>query len=353
MATSRWCGSARVISATSARRSRESRPRGRELVVAERLVLEAVPPAPQHLGEPLAPDRIHLRRHPARGRLDRRVGEDGLERGRDRVPRRAAQLDQEPAVDLTRVPVEAVVLGVGGLEGDERLVVEPGQVEREPVELHERLVVVARDGLPEGRVALLERGPAPLVPVPVAVAHEDVHEPSPEKRARVHPVVRTGVDPTKESGRRDHLARPTGGIVRVRGGPLLDQTEHALEIGPVLAEGGIVGHEGEGLRIGEHAGRFQETIGDERRRGERRAYAVLQRLGVGGAAELGDERRRRILVHVAELVLAPIRPGESERLGLAPRVGRHRGQSAGELSIFRTGTRIGVVRDPGSAGRRM
>ena len=73
------------------------------------------------------------------------------------------------------------------------------------VEHCERLVMITGDRLPQGGMTVPEGGPPKLVPVAVAIAHEDVHESSAEKRAGVHPITRAGIDPSKEFLRRDHL----------------------------------------------------------------------------------------------------------------------------------------------------
>ena len=85
---------------------------GEKGVVAQRLADEPVPPGPQHRAS----------RSPPTGYISagiRRTAEsiaasvsERLQRGRDRVPGGAVQPDQEPPVDLPRVPVEPDVAGV-------------------------------------------------------------------------------------------------------------------------------------------------------------------------------------------------------------------------------------------------
>src|SRR5207237_8441183 len=68
--------------------------------------------------------------------------------------------------------------------------------EEEPLETHEGLIAVLGDGLPERRRR--ELGPAPLAPVPVPVADEDVEEPRLEERAGVDAAGGRGLQPLPE-----------------------------------------------------------------------------------------------------------------------------------------------------------
>jgi hypothetical protein len=128
------------------------------------------------------------------------------------------------------------------MEGDERREVESREIEREPVELDEGLVVVARDRLPDGGVLAAEVGPAELVPVAVPVAQVHVHQASAEKRPGVHPMVGTLIDPAEEAGGRDDSLGPQS-LCRVgrRGRPLLEQPQDTFPLVPELAERRIVG----------------------------------------------------------------------------------------------------------------
>ena len=178
-----------------------------------------------------------------------------------------------------------------------------------------------------------ELGPAKLVPVAIAIAHEHVHEAGAQERTGVHPIIRTGVDPFEELCRRDYFARSAGsGDLRVSLFSLLDDTKDAFELFAELAEGGIVRHDGKRLRVDQHAGRLEQPIGHQRRRREGRADSVLERPGVRGALELGSEQRGGILVDRAELVLASIRSRQAQRCRLVARVRPLGSQPAGEAA---------------------
>lgn len=78
--------------------------------------------------------------------------------------------------------------------------------------------------------------------MPVAIAHQDVHQARREKGRSVHAVIRTAVEPLEETGGRDDPARTREGraaLVAVARS-LLDHAENAREVCPELAERRIV-----------------------------------------------------------------------------------------------------------------
>jgi len=187
-------------------------------------------------------------RQPVDRIIDHRVGEIFLERRGHGVPDGAGKLRQEASVERAAVPREPEQIVVVAAKADELRVRvhEPGERPHEPVELHERPVAVARNRLPSIRRRAADACPTPLIGMAVPVPDEHVEEPSGEKRACVHGLVRMLRNALEQLFRAHHLhhAGALGGrVFRIVSGTQLDQSEHARELLPELAEARVVRHD--------------------------------------------------------------------------------------------------------------
>ncbi|MBK8004961.1 MAG: hypothetical protein IPK12_13775 [Gemmatimonadetes bacterium] len=182
------------------------------MVEPRRHLGQGVAPAAQGRRHGLAVERHVFGRHPPHRRLDDRVRDGRLHLGHDRVPGRPLQLGQEGAVQLPAVPCEPQHVRVLGTEINELRQPDPSEAEEQAVVADHGEIAVARDGLPAVGERVAEAGPRPLVPVPVPVADEDVHQARREERPGIHPVVRALLHAGEELVALDHLgcAAPAG-----------------------------------------------------------------------------------------------------------------------------------------------
>ena len=288
---------------------------GHVLVVPRRDLGQCIAPRLELIHEPRAVDGVPLGRHLPDGVLDRGVRELALE-----ILRRAhevfpAEADQEAPILLGAVvgqPADVRVLRAELLEAG---IPPPPRVQRHALIARERLVAVLGDRDPE-RVARHLR-PAPLLPVPVPVAHEDVHEPRLEEGLRVGHVAFSRFQLLVERGVIDDLggAREAGDGALRRLRVDAEDADGAGEVLAELAEGGIVGKDDEPpLRDGDPH-RLEDPAGDHLARRMLGRHLVVQELRDDGVLQRGVdhiEQVRRVLLQSAEGVAAPVRAGEGE-----------------------------------------
>ncbi len=294
-------------------------PAGELAVELVRDAWQRVAPVDERVGQPRADARVVRFGQAAHGVGDDGIGEPALEVGDDGVPGLARRAREQPAVERARAPGQAKGTGIVAVEADVMGVAEGDQLDEQPIHACERPVAIARDRLPYDAVAPIEGRPSPLARMAVPVADEDVDQARAQVRLVIEAVARGLLEAIEErlaagdaaGARREHRAALFGLV-----GPLLDETEQAGELGAVLAEAGVVGHDDE-ARIGlQHARRLDQRRDHEGAERQDRADLVLQDARGDAFAQRRLERARRVLVDRAERVDAAIRPQEPEGTGL-------------------------------------
>ena len=278
---------------------------------------QPVAPRDERRLELSADEAVVLGRQVADGRRDRRVVQLPLH-GADRLlPVRPRQRRQQPAIDVARVPGEALHLRVARAVDDEARRPQPRHREGRALQLREGLVAVVRDREPG--TALPRAAPAPLQLVAVPVADQHVDQACAQERARVDALARVLQLPLVQLRRAQHLVDSRELRRRVAAArDLLERAEHAGERLAEPAEAVVVGHHEERRLRVQHAHPVQQRPDDQRRGGQLGGRLILEHAAHERGPQHAGQQLRRQLVHRAEAVLAAARRLELERERLHP-----------------------------------
>ncbi len=306
---------------------------GEQRVIAIADLQQVIPPPPQRSGEGRAVLLEVLGRQASHGEVDHRIGEPTLDRPCDRVPHRLLEVHQKPSIGHLAGEREAPDTRIVVAEADQLRPVEPREPHEQAVQARECLVPVSWDGAPDAEPSGIEARPAPLIVMPVPVPDKDVHQPGGEERPGVDPMARVVLEMLEQLGGCGELdrTREPHVVVGRLGGTLFDHSE--LEAGADAVEAGeprVIREERE-ARLGvKDASRVEQRRDHERSTRVCRADLVLDHVAGEGGPQLRWQRQRRILVHRAEHVLAPVPTEEPQRLRLAPAAASGGREAAGE-----------------------
>ena len=259
----------------------------------------------------------------------------------------AGEAREQATVLVPAVEGEAADAGVAWPELLEARVAPARTVEHVAVVAREGLVAVLGKRRPQRAARQLR--PAPLLAVPVPVAHEEVREPRAQQRPGVDGVAVARLEPLVELQVVDDL----GGAHEARDGTLRrlrvlrEHADGVLEVVPERAERGVVGHHDEPPGLARDPGRFEDPARDEIARRVLGRHQVVDDLRHDGRVL---EQRVDVVEHVrgvlhepAEAVAAPVGAREREHLGLLSAHAGHGRRPPASFARSSTSTLTGVI----------